>query len=79
MSTDHAVYRFTVKEGQASPSGADNAPISLMLESMEGELPALSDGFLSLHLKPGTTMAEAHELERQLNRIVVKVSHTHLR
>jgi hypothetical protein len=75
-STQNSKYRFTVKEGQPSASGKDDAPISLMLEPMDGELDVLKPGFLSIHLASGTTMSAAHELEKRLNSIVTSIGFT---
>lgn len=77
-STQHAKYRFTVKEDQPTASGRDDAPISLMLEPTEGELDILEPGFISLRLASGTTMSEAHDLEEKLNLIVTSISFTKL-
>ncbi|NOT86550.1 MAG: hypothetical protein HOP03_00035 [Lysobacter sp.] len=77
-STQNAKYRFTVKEGQPTASGKDDAPISLMLEPTEGELDILEPGFMSLHLASGTSMSEAHDLEKKLNLIIKSVSFTKL-
>ena len=77
-NTQNAKYKFTVKEGQASASGRDDAPVSLMLEPMEGELDILEAGFMSLRLASGTTLSEAHDLEKKLNSIVTSVGFTKL-
>lgn len=75
-STQDAKYRFTVKEGEASASGKDDAPISLMLEPTDGELDALKPGFMSLRLKAGTTLGDAHDLEKLLNSAVFSIGFT---
>jgi hypothetical protein len=36
--TDSADYKFTVKEGSVSQSGADDAPVFLMCEPISKEL-----------------------------------------
>lgn len=77
-NTQFANYRFTVKEGEPSATGRNDAPISLMLEPMKGELSILSAGFLSLHIAPGTTMDEAQDLSRRLNGKISSVSFTKL-
>ncbi|MFI3155240.1 MAG: hypothetical protein QX199_03700 [Methylococcaceae bacterium] len=77
-NTQNAKYRFTVKEGQPSASGRDDAPISLMLEPTDGELDILKPGFMSLRLVSGTTMSEAHDLEKKLNLIVTSIGFTKL-
>lgn len=77
-NTQSANYRFTVKEGAPSADGSDDAPISLMLEPMDGELSILSAGFLSLRVAPGTSMDEAQELSKLLNRKISSVSFTKL-
>jgi hypothetical protein len=79
-TTEDAKYRFTVKEGQASASGKDDAPTSLMLELSDGKgLSILQDGFLLLRLRPGTSVAEAQEIARYLQDRVTAVSHTRFR
>jgi hypothetical protein len=74
--TTSAKYRFTVKEGQASTSGKDDAPISLMLEPMDGELDILKSGFMSLRLAVGTTLSQAHDLEKELNSVIAEIGFT---
>lgn len=76
MPTDTARYRFTVKEGQPSRSGANDAPLSLMLEPMDKQLAVLKGGHLSLFLAPGTTMAQAQALARSLDQLVGTVAFT---
>lgn len=75
---ESASYRFTVKEGQATAPGNDDAPLSLMLEPMDGDLSFLRSGFMTLRLKPGTSMEEAQELSRRLNRSITSVAFTEL-
>ncbi|MCL1526843.1 hypothetical protein ACD582_10010 [Xanthomonas nasturtii] len=77
-STQNAKYRFTVKEGQPSISGRDDATISLMIEPTEDELDILEPGFMSLRLASGTAMSEAHDLEKKMNLIVTSISFTKL-
>lgn len=77
-NTQSAKYRFTVKEGEASASGRDDAPIFFMLEPMTGALNILDGGFMSLQLAPGTTMAEAKEISNLLNKKISTVGFTKL-
>ena len=73
---ESASYRFTVKEGNPSASGNDDAPLSLMLEPTNSELSFLRSGILSLHLSPGTTIEEAQALAKQLNRAIPSIGFT---
>jgi hypothetical protein len=78
-TTDFADYKFTVKEGQASRSGADDAPTWLMCEPMTKELPVVGDrGFLSLRILEGTTVAQAQEIARYLQERVTGIGYTRL-
>ena len=64
-------YKFVVKEGQASTNGADDAPISLACELLETpELPILGGGSLRVLLSRDTTMEQAHDLARLMQRHV---------
>lgn len=75
-NTQTAEYRFTVKEGEASASGREDAPISLMLEPMTGELRILSTGFMSLRLCKDTSLDQAQEIAELLNTKIAGVSFT---
>lgn len=76
-STEYADYKFTVKEGEPSKSGADDAPTWLMCEPMTRELSAVGNrGFLSLRLREGTTVAQAQEIARYLQQHVTGIGHT---
>ena len=77
-STETATYRFTVKEGEPSASGKDDAPVSLMLEPTTGDLSILKDGFLSLRLPEGTKIERGHEIAKYLNANVAAISFTML-
>ena len=76
-STEYADYKFTVKEGEPSRSGADDAPTWLMCEPMTKELSAVGNrGFLSLRLREGTTVVEAQKIARYLAEHVTGIGHT---
>lgn len=76
-STEYADYKFTVKEGEPSKTGSDDAPTWLMREPMTRELSAVGDrGFLSLRLREGTTVAQAQEIARYLQKHVTGIGHT---
>jgi hypothetical protein len=77
-NTQNAQYRFTVKEGPSTESGASDAPLSLMLEPSVGELDVLRTGFLSLRLRSGTSMETAHDIAKQLNVLITGVGFTTL-
>ncbi|HEX6707365.1 MAG TPA: hypothetical protein VF169_21585 [Albitalea sp.] len=68
--TDVANYKFTVKEGAPSASGRDDAPVWIACEPYESELGILGQGRLSLDLAPGTTVDQAQEIARYLQRHV---------
>ena len=70
--TERAAYRATVKEGNSG------VPF-LMFEPMAGNLPFLSDAFVALELRPGTTLDEAQELARQLHLRVEGLAITRLK
>jgi hypothetical protein len=74
-NTEHADYKFTVKEGQPRESGAD-APTSLMCEPINHELSIVGSGFLMLNLREGTSVDDAHAVAKYLQRHVVSVSYT---
>lgn len=77
--TDFADYKYTIKEGQPSQDGKDDAPIWLMCEPMENELEIVGDhGFLGIHLNRDIKMDEAREIARLLNSKVMGISHTKL-
>jgi hypothetical protein len=74
--TETAAYRFTVKEGQASARGKNDAPVWLMLEPTSGDLSVLRSGFLALRLAPGADIAKGQEVARFLNENIKGVSFT---
>ena len=79
-NVDVAQYKFTVKEGQPSQSGADDAPAWLMCEPMASELSIVGDeGFLSFRLPDGTTVDQAQVIAHYLQRHIVGVQYTRLR
>ena len=67
---DIADYRFFVKEGQPGPDSADDAPPWLSCEADTSDLRILNGGDLSLRLRKGTTLDQAHEIARFLNKHV---------
>jgi hypothetical protein len=76
-TTETADYKFTVKEGQASKSGADDAPTSLMCEPRTRDLSIVGDkGFLSFKLRPDIRVEEAHEISKYLQDRIIGVSFT---
>ena len=77
-NTETASYVFTVKEGSPSLSGADDAPVWLMLEPSNGDLAILKGGFLSFRLPTGTKIERGQEIARYLNSNVAGVSFTRL-
>jgi hypothetical protein len=68
-TTTQAQYRFVVKE-----TGVGG--YFLMLEPLDGTLPVLGDGFLSLTLRKDMTLDEARELAGTLNDDVCFVNYT---
>lgn len=74
--TEIADYKFTVKEGEPSRTGADDAPVWLMCEPMTKELGILGRGFLHLRLRHGTTYAEAQDVARYLQQHVTGIGYT---
>lgn len=76
--TETATYRFTVKEGQPSVSGARGAPVWLMLEPTSGELGVLRGGFLSLRMPASTDISRAQQVAAFLNDNIEGVSFTML-
>jgi len=80
MSTpDIADYKFTVKEGSPSQTGVDDAPTWLMCEPMTSELSIVGDrGFLSLRLPEGTTVDQAQDIARYLQKHITGVQYTRL-
>jgi hypothetical protein len=76
-STETAAYTFTVKEGNPSASGKDDAPVWLKCEARTPELSIVDNkGFLGIDLKPGTRFDEAQEIARYLKEHVVGISFT---
>ena len=74
--TEKAKYTFTVKEGEVSQSGADDAAVWIMLEPDDRELTIAASGFLSLRLRPGAKMVEAQDVAQFLNRHIEAVAFT---
>jgi hypothetical protein len=78
-TTDAAEYKFTVKEGEASATGKDDAPLSLMCEPTSKELDIVGNhGFLSIRLAKGTTYEEAQSFAKILQKKVSGISYTKL-
>jgi hypothetical protein len=75
-TTDTADYKFTVKEGEASKEGADDAPVWLMCEPMKKELNCVGDGYLAIRLRRDIRVREAEEIARYLQDCVIGFSHT---
>lgn len=73
-----AEYKFTVKEGSPSVSGANDAPVWLALEPLRKELSIVGHGLLSLCLVEGATVQQATEIAHYLNANIKGVSHTRL-
>lgn len=76
--TERSRFKFTVKEGAASRSGADDAPVWLMAEPDSPGLSALNKGFLGVELPPGTKLAKAQEIARYLNENIHALTFTDL-
>lgn len=74
--SETATYKFTVKEGEASASGKDDAPVWLMAEPMVSTLSILEHGSLTLRLKDGANISHAQEVARYLNENIKAISHT---
>jgi hypothetical protein len=62
--------RFKLR--QIGPDG----PLFLAIDPLSDALPTLSDGFVGLELKPGTSREEAQALIDQLTDMVAFVSYT---
>lgn len=76
-STEVADYKFTVKEGAPSKSGADDAPVWLMCEPLSSELSIVGDGgYLGIRLRPGTAVTQARDIANYLRAHIVGISHT---
>jgi len=76
-TTEIADYKFVVKEGQPSKSGADDAPLWLLCEPMTHELSIVGDnGFLGIKLKNVSNYQEAQQLAKILNEKVSHISYT---
>lgn len=75
--TEHTDYKFTVKEGDAGKDGSP-APLFLMCEPSTPELSIVGNGFLTIRLKPGTTIDEAQGISRYLRDHVQGISYTKL-
>lgn len=76
-TTENADYKFVVKEGQPSMSGADDAPLSIFCEPITRELSIVGDrGFLSIRLKKVLSFREAQQVANMLNEKVLHVSYT---
>lgn len=71
--TQRAAYRATVKER----SGGE--PPFLMFEPMGENMPLLENAFVTLDLRPGTTLEQAQELARHFHTHVEGLSFTTLR
>lgn len=75
-TTDTADYKFTVKEGEASKDGADDAPVWLMCEPIRTELNCVGNGYLAIRLRRDIRLGEAKEIARYLQDRVIGFSHT---
>jgi hypothetical protein len=76
-TTDACGVSFSVKE--SAPIGnADYAQPWLMIELDGSGLPVLKagDSFLGLSCRYGTTIQEAEQLARDMNRLLSDISHT---
>ena len=74
--TEIADYIFTVKEGAPSEA-AGEAQVSLMCEPVSSELSMPgNNGFLSIHLKDGTTVEEAQKISQYLQKHIKGISAT---
>lgn len=76
--TERSRFKFTIKEGSPSRSGADDAPVWLMAEPDEPGLSILEDGVLGFDLPPGTKMDKAKEIAKFLNANIHGLSFTDL-
>ncbi len=77
-NTEVKSYVFTVKEGAPSKSGADDAPVWLMLEPSEQQLQIVGNGFLSMRLMPGANVKQAKVVAGFLNSNISGVGFTRL-
>ena len=75
VKLDYADYKFTVKEGSPSVSGADDAPVSLCCEPITSELSIVGSGYLSIHLKKGISCDDAQEIAKNLEQWIEKISY----
>lgn len=73
---DKGVYVFEVKEGQPSASGRDDAPVSLYCRPTTSELTIVGSGFLSITLRPGTTVQRAADVAQYLAEHIESISFT---
>jgi hypothetical protein len=76
---DYADYKFTVKEFD-SPDGIADAPTALMCEPRTRELSIVgNNGYLSIHLKDGITVAKAQEVAAYLEEHIKVFAYVKLR
>jgi hypothetical protein len=66
--TEFAEHAFTVKEAKAGPF--------IMCEPRGEDLSILGDGFLTLTLRPGTSIEKAEEIARYLGQNVSGIGST---
>jgi hypothetical protein len=78
-TTEIADYKFVVKEGEPSRSGADDAPLSIFCEPITRELSIVGNkGFLSIRLKNVSSYREAQQFAAMLNEKVSHISYTRM-
>jgi hypothetical protein len=78
-NTEHAKYKFTVKEGSYL-SEHGNAPLSLLCEPLDRELSIVgNNGFLSIKLKHYLEYEDARQLASTLNEMIESISYTRIK
>ncbi len=75
-TTERADYKFAVKEGSPTKSGADDAPVFLACEPRTKQLSIVGKGTLTLCLRPGTTVLKAQQIARYLQQHITHVAYT---
>jgi len=76
-TTEFADYAFTIKEGEASANGKDDAPVWLMCEPRSRELSIVGNsGYLGFRLMPGVKIEEAQKIVQYLREHIVGITYT---
>ena len=78
-TTEIADYKFVVKGGQPTKSGANGAPLSIVCTTIKRELSIVGDrGFLGIKLKNVSSYHETQQFADMLNEKVSHISYTRI-